>query len=180
MFSFFLFLPSREQPLSEKIPPRLQIFKSCESKNQGRFSAKKSPFSQTTVTQPLTNCGISAKTRQDRNRPPARPSRPSNGALMALQQGRRCTPIRPLSQPREALTARKQHLFRTKSATKNRPKSPLPKPHKALPAPFHHPAARFSGRPSPATTTKTAPFGPRNELKRRKIRYRFCTISCQY
>ena len=177
---FSCFYPHESSHFLKKFLPASKFSNPAKVKNQGDFSAEKSPFSQTTVTQPLTNRGIAVKTRQDRKRPPARPSRHSNGALAALQQGPPCTSKAAPPQPREALTARKQHLFRTKSATKNRPKSPLPKPRKALPAPFHHPAAHFSGRPSPATTTKTAPFGPRNELKRRKIRYRFCTISCQY
>ena len=129
---FSCFYPHESSHFLKKFLPASKFSNPAKVKNQGDFSAEKSPFSQTTVTQPLTNRGIAVKTRQDRKRPPARPSRHSNGALAALQQGPPCTSKAAPPQPREALTARKQHLFRTKSATKNSPKSPLRKSLKAL------------------------------------------------
>ena len=100
-------------------PPCSQIFKFREGQNPAVFSAEKSLFLQTAVTLRLTN-----------GRPPltlpkgelglhvAAP-RGCNGALIALQRGRRCNPTGTPLQGRGAAVARRNPLFCPFPAIKN-------------------------------------------------------------
>jgi len=85
--------------------------------------------------------------------PAVRPSRGCNGGSVAMQQGHRCMTKAAPRRPKEALTARRKYLFRTKTATSKRHKSLLRKSRKALLAMKHpqnqHSAAQRTraGRP---------------------------------
>ena len=75
----------------------------------------------------------SAVFSENRISPAIRPSRLSNGALTTMQRGRRCTLTTAPLQTNKALTAEKQELFRTKTASKNQRFFPFGKRRKALP-----------------------------------------------
>ena len=99
--------------------PCSQIFKSREGQNPAVFSAEKSPFLQNAVTLRLTN-GRPPLTPQKRELElPVAAPRGCNGALIALQRGRRCNPTGTPLQGRAAAIARKRALFGSKTAIKN-------------------------------------------------------------
>ena len=88
---FFLFLRSREQPLSEKIPPRSQISQSRAHKIPQHFPNFYLHISQPPHSQPLAKHRRPAVSSKGRKSLAVRASRGCDEALTALQRGRRQT-----------------------------------------------------------------------------------------
>ena len=147
--SFFWILLQNPAPLFKKSPPRSQIFKSCEGKNRGCFSVKKSLLLQHIVIQVLTVVLSSVSFGEGGVCAPVAASRLCNGALIALQRGCRCNlPACPLW-PRGGLTARRRPFFFAKTTVRNLRNFVFRKSREALPGlkwnqNDHHPCAKLA------------------------------------